>query len=159
VTRKGAWLPVAFLVPAFLAAAGPQATIEDTGSTNRPGLRVTFAESGEAKVEPRTGTGQAHAVKLQRELCAQFLRDLKAVGPLGEMPPRNCPKSVSFGSRLFVEYNGHRSPDLSCQSPQDSTAIQSLRKDAEEILQSAREAAGIPARRVFTAPAPKTPRS
>src|SRR5207248_9240154 len=69
---------LAFLIPVVLYASGSQATIEDTGSTNRPGLRVTFDHGGHATVEQRNG--QIDQVKLPSGLCSQFMRDLKEVG-------------------------------------------------------------------------------
>ena len=63
-----------------LYASGSQATIEDTGSTNRPGLRVTFDHGGHATVEQRNG--QIDQVKLPSGLCNQFMRDLKEVEPM-----------------------------------------------------------------------------
>lgn len=157
VGLKRALRHLPLLVPALLLAADSQATIEDTGSTNRPGLRVTLDDSGRATVEPRTGETQH--VKLPHDLCLQFMRDLKAVGPLADLPARHCVKSVSFGSRLFVEFNGDRSPDLSCPVQQESAEIENLKKDIQTILQAARSAADIPAHRAFTVPAQKMPRS
>ncbi len=140
----------------LLFANGPQATVEDTGSTNRPGLRVTFDHDGHATVEQRGG-GIQH-VKLGEHLCNQFMRDLKDAGSLSALPARHCMKSVSFGSSLFVEANGDKSPDLSCQPEQDPR-IDALQKDAQQILQAAREAAGIQPRNVFTLRAPYPPKS
>jgi hypothetical protein len=50
-------LPVVIILMPFLllSAKERQATIEDTGSTNRVGLRVTFDETGHATVESRSG--------------------------------------------------------------------------------------------------------
>lgn len=153
---KRALRGLAFLIPMLLSANGPQATIEDTGSTNRPGLRVTFDHDGHATVEQRNGETQH--VKLREHLCDQFMRHLKEAGPLSALPARHCIKSVSFGSSLFVEANGEKSPDLSCQ-PQQDPRIDALEKDAQQILQAAREAAAIQPRNVFTVRAPDPPKS
>jgi hypothetical protein len=140
----------------LLCGNGSQATIEDTGSTNRPGLRVTFDQSGHATVEQRNGKVQK--LKLSERLCTQFMRDLKDVGPLGAIPARHCMKSVSFGSRLFIEFEGEKSPDLSCPG-EPEPRIDALQKDAQQILQATRNAAGIQPRNVFTVRPPYSPKS
>ena len=117
-----------------------QVTIIDTGSTNVPGLNVTIEKAGpEALVERRGGVKQK--VTLTQEMCGHLLQDLKAAGPLNELPARHCMKSVSFGKSLFIEYNGVRSPDLSC--PQSDPRSVALRTDAAEILNAAAKT-GVP---------------
>lgn len=143
---------LALLLPIAMSAKLTQITVQDTGSTNRPGLRVIFDQQGSATVEP--AQGQSQDVKLPEALCSRFLHDLETAGPLNELPAAHCMKSVSFGSRTFVEYNGSRSPDLSC--PSSDARSQSLEKDANDILKAARQAANLPSsRRVFTVPAPR----
>ena len=134
-------------------ANAPQATVEDTGSTNRIGLKVTFDRDGHATVEPRQGETQH--INLPGAMCHRFMHDVEAAGPMNELPAVHCVKSVSFGSRTFVEFNGNRSPDLSCPATEDARSL-ALQKDANEILQAAREAAGIHSgrARIFTVPAP-----
>lgn len=159
---EGAFLRTsAFLVllaaPGCITANSPQATVENTGSTNRAGLRVTVDREGHATVEPRgrapeAGRGESHRVHLPEELCRRFLRDLETAAPVNELPAAQCLKSVSFGSRTFVEFDGGRSPDLSC--PADDPRTQALQKDTNDILEAARQAADIHTDRVFTTPAP-----
>lgn len=152
VTGKRALRGLAFLIPMLLSANVPRATIEDTGSTNRPGLRVTVDQSGDTTVEPRRGETQH--VKLRESLCNQFMRDLKEAGSLSALPARHCMKSVSFGSSLFIEWNGDKSPDLSC-SGQPDARVDTLQRDAQQILQAARAAAGIrPGNVIVRAPNP-----
>ncbi len=141
----------ALLVPAVLLANTSRATIEDTGSTNRPGLRVTFDREGHAAVEPRHGETQH--VTLPSRICKRFMQDLEAAGPVNELPAVHCMKSVSFGSRTFVIFEGNRSPDLSCPVTENPRNL-ALQKDVDEILHAARDAAGIRSSRVFTIPAP-----
>jgi hypothetical protein len=135
----------------LLPAKEPQATIQDTGSTNRPGLRVTIDRDGHASVEQHNS--ETRHVKLREQLCNQFMRDLKEVGSLSALPARHCMKSASFGSRLFIEYNGEQSPDLSCPGSSDPH-LDALQKDTQEILQAARDAARIRPGNVITVPAP-----
>ena len=117
------------------AAENRQATIIDTGSTNRPGLQVTIGANGTARVEGR-GV-QPHAVRLDRALCRRLLASLQAAAPLHALPAARCVKSVSFGSRLFIEQNGDRSPDLSCPVQQDPQ-VETLKQQAFAILKAAK---------------------
>jgi hypothetical protein len=120
-------------------AAREQATIEDTGSTNRAGLRVTVEDDGKATVEQRGA--ETRRVQLPKAMCEQFLRDLKAT-PVASLPKRHCMKSASFGSSLIIEFEGNRSPDLSCPGAADPRA-EALQKHANDLLDSARQILGI----------------
>ncbi len=128
------WL-LFILMPLVLSASGPEATIIDTGSTNRPGLRVTFDREGHATVARRE---EVWHIQLPDHLCNRFMRDVNAAEPLHDLPTRHCMKSASFGSSMFIEFNGARTRDLSC-SPQPDARAAALQKDANEILQQARK--------------------
>src|ERR1700722_17297758 len=78
----------------LLLAKDPLVTIEDTGSTNRPGLRVPFDREGEATVKSRSG--DTRHIKLAQSISKHFMLDLEAVGPLIDIPVVHCMKSVSF---------------------------------------------------------------
>lgn len=130
-----------------LSAGELQATIIDSGSTNRPGLRVIIDPQGHATVIERNG--ETHHIKLPEQKCGAFLHSVKSAAPLSDLPAHHCFKSVSFGSSLFIEYQGQRSPDLSCPGQQNSDSA-ALQKEAREILQAARSAAGIRGHEVFT---------
>ena len=117
-----------------------QVTIVDTGSTNRPGMNIKLENSGpEATLALRDGSTQK--VKLTKDLCGRLMADLKAAGPLNELPVPHCMKSVSFGISVFIEHNGVRSPDLSC--PQHDPRSAALKKDAFAILSAAKLSAHI----------------
>jgi len=117
-------------------AALPEVSIIDSGSTNLPGMRVTFDASGDKVVlEPRGGPKQS--TKIPPKLCEQFLRDVQSAGPLDALPANHCLKSASFGSRLYIEFNGMRSPDISCPVQADNRTA-TLKKEATEILSAAR---------------------
>jgi hypothetical protein len=88
-----------------------------------------------ATVELRNGT--SHRMKISKELHEQFLRDLQAAGSLNALPANHCMKSASFGSSLYVEYHGVRSPDLSCPEQVDPRT-KALKSDAGKILRAAR---------------------
>lgn len=134
------------VVPMLSFAGKPQATIIDTGSTNRAGLRVTIDSEGHATVEEPAG--EIHRATLRQDICRQFVQDLETSSPLNALPARHCFKSVSFGSSLFIEFKGSRSPDLSC--PGQDERVTALQKAAQQILDAARTATGIrPQRRIF----------
>ena len=122
------------------AIESQQATIIDTGSTNRPGLQVTLDASGNAKAEPRGTEGRA--IRLNSNQCKRFMQTLQSAIPLHALPAAHCMKSVSFGSRLFIEHNGERSPDLSCPVQQDPK-VDTLKKQAAEILAAAQAASRL----------------
>jgi hypothetical protein len=128
---------------AVVLDAAPQATIIDSGSTNSAGMRITVDRDGARSIILSRGAlshgadSSAQRVNLPKPMCRRFLRDLAAAGPLDRLPARHCIKSVSFGSSLFVEFNGLRSPDLSCPNGPDGSAL-ALKNDAAEILRAAR---------------------
>ena len=140
---RALWLTIV-LMPLLVSAKEPQATIQDTGSTNRLGLTVSFDREGNAIAESRGG--ETRQIKLDASMCKRFVLDLEAVGPLTELPVAHCAKSVSFGSSLFLEYQGRRSPDMSC--PTNDQRVIDLQKHANAILRAARELTGFPSRRV-----------
>jgi hypothetical protein len=122
------------------AVESQKATIIDTGSTNRPGLQVTLDASGSAKVELRGAKGRA--IRLDSNQCKRFMQTLQSATPLHALPAAHCMKSVSFGSRLFIEYNGERSPDLSCPV-QGDPRVDTLKRQAAEILAAAKTASRL----------------
>ncbi len=122
---------------AWLASA--QVTVIDTGSTNVAGMNVTLESSGpQAMVEPRGGSPQK--ITLTHVMCNRLMQDLKAAGPLKDLPAVHCMKSVSFGTSTFIEFNGDRSPDLSCR--QTDPRLLALKKDASDILAAAKSHVG-----------------
>lgn len=116
----------------LLNSATPQARIIDSGSTNRAAFSINLDESGHVTVE-QNGV-EPKAIQLSADLCAQLLRDIQSAGTLSALPRKRCMKSASFGSSLFVESNGDRSPDLSCSPQVDSRSV-ALQKDVQAILQ------------------------
>jgi len=132
-----------------------RATIIDTGSTNRQGVRVTVDSEGHATAaagtsSPNTaGDVPVHELSLEPNICRQFIQQIQAAGSLASLPVHHCMKSASFGSRLIVEMKGEQSPDISCPGQTDAHA-QALQKSAQEILQAAQKASGIGGARIFT---------
>jgi hypothetical protein len=132
-------IPVAILISFTYLLRGQepaseQVTIESTGSTNAPGVKLLVSPSGSAEVQPRHAEARRTTVKA--ELANRLFEDLKSIGPLSALPPVHCIKSVSFGTSLYVEYEGERSPDLNC--PVDANSkLGTLQKDARELMQAA----------------------
>lgn len=118
-----------------LHAGASQVSVIDSGSTNRPGITVRLDKTGDATVEQRNSAPQS--MKLDAHLCERLMRDVAAAGVLSALPEKHCMKSVSFGSRLYVEFKGDRSPDLSCPFQSDPRA-RALQQDANEILRAVR---------------------
>jgi hypothetical protein len=134
------------------ADSPPQVSVIDSGSTNRAGVTVRVDSEGNATVEQRGAEPQS--ARLDSQLCQQLLKDVKAAGTLSALPEQHCPKSVSFGSSLFVEFNGDRSPDISC-SPQEDPRSAALQKDANDILQAVRKQVQLRARPIRAAGPPQ----
>ena len=132
---------VLFCLPMVLPANSRKISVIDSGSTNRPGVTITVDQAGNAVVELRGSEPQS--TKLSEQLCQQLMRDVEAAGTLSALPVQHCMKSASFGSRLYVEFNGDRSPDVSC-SPQPDPRSAALHKDASDILQAVRSQLHLP---------------
>lgn len=94
-------------------------TVIQTGSTNHPEKRIAVA--GEGRFQTRTEK--------------RLWQSVQAVGSLSELPVSHCFKSASFGTRIYIEANGERSPDLSCPGQTDKRVIE-LQAEAQELLQS-----------------------
>jgi hypothetical protein len=106
--------------------------VVDSGSTNAAGWEVDLRSDGSAVVsQPNTPD---RTVKLSKNLAkrtfadAAALRNARAIG-------RSCMKSVSFGTRLTVEWHGWTSQDLSCPSASPQAAA--LNADVSELASDA----------------------
>lgn len=108
-----------------------QVVITDSGSTNRPGMTVTVDDQGHASIEGRAGAKAE--MDLESPLFSRLMEDVKAAMPLDQLKVAHCMKSVSFGSRMWVSYNGVKSPDVSCPGQTDG-AVVALVKDVQEVM-------------------------
>ncbi len=132
-------LPSLVLAGALAAAqTAPEAAIIDSGSTNIPGMTVSMPAKGHVLVEHARGGPKAH-MNLNAELKTRFMKDLEAAAPVDQLAVRHCAKSASFGTRVYVEYKGVRSPDISCPGQTDPK-VDALHTDVEEIMAEARKA-------------------
>ena len=95
---------------------------------------MTVNVSGAAEIQPRDS--EAHKTNIDAHLSERLFEDLKSVGALSALPKSHCFKSVSFGSSLYLEVDGERSPDLNCPAPPDSK-LAVLQKDVRDLLDAA----------------------
>ncbi len=127
-------IPLSAAVSAAAQTTPQQVTIENTGSTNMPGVKLVVSPAGTAEVQPRDA--EPRKANVDQHLCDQLFQDLKSISSLSALPRTHCVKSVSFGSSLFVEFNGERSPDLNCPAaPNSKVAL--LQKDAQALMDAA----------------------
>ena len=130
---------IPLIVSAFHNQTAQQATIEDTGSTNIPGMKLTVNSAGLAEVRQRGAAAQK--LNIEPQIANRLFEDLKAIGSLNALPRTHCMKSVSFGSSLYVQFNGEQSPDLNCPTTPDSK-LAMLQKDVRELMRVARASIG-----------------
>jgi hypothetical protein len=110
------------------------AVIVNSGSTNLPGYSIAVDRSGEVKGAYSNGNELKQKHRVPASLVKQFYADLDAAQPLESQPHGVCAKSASFGSTLTIEFHNQKTPDLSC--PGDNAKLQSLGRDAQEIINS-----------------------
>ncbi len=149
--RACQYLKIAALISAMACSASVNPTafpdhdtdsvlIVNSGSTNTAGFRIVVERSGQARytATSRRFSPQAHQPpntvqkQLSRVLLQRLYSDLEAAKPLSALPEPHCMKSASFGFSLTVEFNGEKTPDLSCGGG-DSTPMQALIRDVKEI--------------------------
>jgi hypothetical protein len=106
------------------------ATIANSGSTNTAGWSIRIWSNATAACRAST---QCHRPQfpIPQALSQKFFRDVQAAKET-RLAGRFCMKSVSFGTRLIVEYHGWNSPDLSC--PTTSALGMALTEDVERIV-------------------------
>ncbi len=110
------------------------AVIEDSGSTNTPGYRLSIDPSGEAEWtlfrRRNSPACSQNKGRLAAELAQELFAGLRRLTPLEKLASRPCMKSVSFGTTLRVRYEGSESADLSCavRTPEVQTLLADLDK-------------------------------
>lgn len=118
------------------------AAIVNSGSTNTPGFKIVVESEGAAEYTPmpRAHTqpeGQHVGAPMKRKLppalVHRFFSDLEAARPFSDLPRPTCMKSVSFGTRLTIQFNGDETPDLNCGAGQ-SAKLAALIDDAKQIV-------------------------
>lgn len=113
------------------------AMVLQTASTNLGEVRVTVPARGPVTAS-RSVKGAGHRMQFSKNERTKFWKALSSALPLTSLPSAHCFKSVSFGSALFVEIDGQRSPDLSCPNQPDPRAS-ALQSSARKIVETARK--------------------
>jgi hypothetical protein len=122
------------------------ATILQSGSTNIRGYKVVIRHDGSATAEI---SGRGIVQKSEPMQSQQFpagtidtktlRRLLQEIGDVSKIPTGNCAKSVSFGTRTQIAYEGKTSGDLQCIRQQaadvDQAALQGS-KDLSKFVQT-----------------------
>ncbi len=111
-------------------------TVIQTASTNSPEIRITVPQSSsskEAAAVTAEAAGSKQEVPYGSREQKRLWTALEAAGSLASLPVSHCMKSASFGTRLFVELDGQRSPDLSCPHQSDAK-VAALRIELEKLL-------------------------
>ena len=111
--------------------------VENTGSTNTVGWKLTVRPDGSGTLEYMTDSenksfsANAFAVK-------DFANALKNVGTLADLQPTaQVPKSVSFGTSEYAQYQGHKSGDLNASYEKKTKAQKRLREVVMSIVKKA----------------------
>ena len=84
----------------------------------------------------QTGGGGRSVLRIGNQQRKRLQEAALKAGPLASLPASHCMKSASFGSSLFVEVDGQRSPDLSCANQRDSPTA-ALAAEARQVTQAA----------------------
>lgn len=131
--------PLAMLA---MACQAQTIAIVNSGSTNTAGFDIVVQKSGEAEYTThprpvaieRSETPKKIHKTIPKTLAEQIYADVQTAQPLASLPPRHCVKSVSFGTRLIIEFDGQQSPDLSCGDG-GNAKLQALIRDANRIIE------------------------
>lgn len=118
------------------------AVIVNSGSTNTPGFKIVVKRNGNAeytpmpRAHPRPESQHAGAPEkrdLASALAHRLFSDLDAARPFSDLPRPRCMKSVSFGTRLTIQFQGDETPDLNCGAG-ESARLSALIADAKQIV-------------------------
>jgi hypothetical protein len=124
-------IALTLLVPSRLQAA--ESIVIITGGTTKSGFRIELDPSGAARYFSKYSTVEARRRQIPKLLVERFYSNLNAAQPLNSLQTAPCIKSVSFGYRLYVEFAGHKSPDLACEDGGD-LKLRALIRDLNEII-------------------------
>ena len=128
--------------PSLAAADQGSAVIVNSGSTNTPGYKIVVERDGTAVYTPTprgsSQSGSQQQVELMKRklppaVVQHLYSDLDAARPFSDLPRPRCVKSVSFGTRLTIEFKGDETPDLNCPTGQNAK-LEALTQDAKQIV-------------------------
>ena len=118
------------------------AVIVNSGSTNTAGFKIVVQNDGAAEYTPMLRAhpqpeGQHVLTPVKRNLppalAHRLYSDLEAARPFSDLPRPRCMKSVSFGTRLIIQFHGDETPDLNCGAGQNAK-LEALVEDAKQIV-------------------------
>ena len=118
------------------------AVIVNSGSTNTAGFKIVVQTDGAAEYTPMPRAhpqpeGQHVLTPVKRNLppalAHRLYSDLEAARPFSDLPRPRCMKSVSFGTRLIIQFHGDETPDLNCGAGQNAK-LEALVEDAKQIV-------------------------
>ncbi len=121
------------------AAPLETAVIENTGSTNTLGYKITVMLTGDlVKGTAVENGGNEYRAEISnngafKKQVQQFVIDLNAAMPLSELPVRHGMRSASFGTQTYITYKGQKSPDLTFASDPRTVA---LKADIDSITKA-----------------------
>jgi hypothetical protein len=112
----------------FVSSNNDHDTIQiiNSGSTNTAGYVIDVQRNGLVKwtVAPRhhivistttpSSTTTQNSIQISLIRANSIFQSVEQAFPFTQYQPIGCIKSVSFGTRLFVAYNGQQTPDISC---------------------------------------------
>lgn len=137
-------------------SADDLATIVQSGSTNTRGYKVEIHKDGSATVEFTSGSAGASpkefpAGTIDTRTLQQLLNQ---VGDVSKIQTGMCAKSVSFGTRTEISYQGKTSADLQCvrREPSGGDETQQAAEELSKFVMTALGQLKINTHRVFTAP-------
>jgi hypothetical protein len=117
------------------------AIIKNSGSSNSPGWTLTIFQDGSGSlryenVSPKQRFFRPYDDKTyatgtfdSNQLTALLTR----IKDVSMIPDHGCLKSVSFGSKTTIHYNGKTSGDLSCLSDQDEPLFVNLKRVVQNL--------------------------
>ncbi|HEY5258237.1 MAG TPA: hypothetical protein VIJ12_07620, partial [Candidatus Baltobacteraceae bacterium] len=127
-----ALLAAPFCLPAGAARVLDGARVVDSGSSNAAGWTLAVRSDGAGWL--RIAAGATRRFLQTPALAAAFL-DAAAAARAAAIAERPCMKSVSFGTSVWVEWHGWRSPDLAC--PTTGAANATLARDVAALESAA----------------------
>jgi len=139
-------------------ASGYLATIIQSRSTNTRGYKVIIRKDGSATAEVSGGAGAQYGQAFTENFPAGTIdvntleHLLQQVGDVSSIQAGFCAKSVSFGTRTQIEYDGKTSGDLQCVRPNGTRASPDASRQLSEFVLDVLGKLKINVRRVITAP-------
>jgi hypothetical protein len=117
------------------------AVIKNSGSSNSPGWTLTILQDGSGNlryenVSPKQRFFRPYEDKTyttgafdSNQLSALLMQ----IHDVSIIPDHDCLKSVSFGSKTTIHYNGKTSGDLSCLSDNDEPSFINLKRMVQKL--------------------------